>query len=258
MSVTDEYPKEGMVEASVADGVGTVEFYHPKGNSLPGIILRRLAEMIAGTGARDDVRVIALRSSREGPFCAGASFDELAAIQDERTGKEFFLGFAHVILAMIRCPKPIVTRVQGKVVGGGVGVVAASDYVMATDKAQLRLSELAVGLGPFVVGLPIERKIGPGAFSAMALDADWRSPRWALDVGLYAQVHDSVSGLDSAFDGFVQTLAKSNPEATASIKSTLWHGTDDWDRLLDARAEMSGRLVLSDHTRRAVEAFKSR
>ena len=258
MSVTDEYPREGMAEASVVDGVGTVEFHHPKGNSLPAVILRRLTETIAGTGARPDVRVIALRSSRDGPFCAGASFEELAAIEDERAGKEFFLGFAHVILAMIRCPKPIVTRVQGKVVGGGVGIVAASDYVIATDHAQLRLSELAVGIGPFVVGPAIERKIGPGAFSAMALDADWRSPTWALDVGLYAQVHDSISGLDSAFDAFVHQLARSNPDATARIKAMLWEGTADWDRLLGERAELSGRLVLSDYTRSAIAAFKGR
>ena len=258
MSLTDEYPKEGSVESVVADGVATVEFWHPKGNSLPGTVLRRLAEQIAEMGQRDDVRVIALRSAREGPFCAGASFDELAAIQDEAQGKEFFLGFARVILAMIRCPKPIVTRVQGKVVGGGLGVVAASDYVIATDKAQLRLSELTVGIGPFVVGPAIQRKIGPGAFSAMALDADWRSAKWAVEVGLYAQIHDSVSGLDSAFDGFVQTLAKSNPDATARIKATLWEGTGDWDRLLDERAAMSGALVLSDYTRHAIQAFRSR
>ena len=258
MSLTDEYPKEGSVESVVADGVAAVEFWHPKGNSLPGTVLRRIAEQIAEMGQRDDVRVIALRSAREGPFCAGASFDELAAIKDEAQGKEFFLGFARVILAMIRCPKPIVTRVQGKVVGGGVGVVAASDYVIATDKAQLRLSELAVGIGPFVVGPAIQRKIGPGAFSAMALDADWRSAKWAVEVGLYAQIQDSISGLDSAFDGFVQTLAKSNPEATARIKATLWEGTDDWDRLLDERAIMSGTLVLSDYTRRAIEAFRNR
>lgn len=256
MPTADEYPSEGAVEFSVADGIGTVEFSHPKGNSLPGALLRKLAETIRQVGARDDVKVIALRSSREGPFCAGASFDELAAIQDERTGKEFFLGFARVTLAMIRCPKPIVTRVQGKVVGGGIGVVAASDYVIATEHSQLRLSELAIGIGPFVVGPAIQRKVGPGAFSAMALDADWRSAKWALEVGLFAQLHDSVSELDSAFDSFVQKLARSNPEATARIKATLWEGTDNWEQLLDERAAMSGRLVLSDYTRRAIEAFK--
>lgn len=258
MSITDEFPREGGVEAGVAGGIATIEFSHPKGNSLPGAILRRLADQVGAMGERADVRVIALRSAREGPFCAGASFEELTAIRDEVAGKEFFLGFARVILAMIRSSKPIVTRVQGKVVGGGIGVVAASDYVIATEHAQLRLSELALGIGPFVVGPAIQRKVGRGAFSAMALDADWRSAKWALETGLYSQIHDSISGLNSAFDGFVEQLAKANPEATARIKATLWEGTDDWDRLLDERAEMSGRLVLSDFTRRAIEAFKNR
>ena len=157
---------------------------------------------------------------------------------------------------MIRSPKPIVTRVQGKVAGGGVGVVAASDYVIATEHSQLRLSELAVGIGPFVVGPAIERKVGAGAFGAMALDAEWRSAQWALEVGLYAQLHDGIPGLDSAYDGFVQQLAKANPEATTRIKGTLWQGTDHWDRLLDERAAMSGTLVLSEHTRQAIAAFK--
>ena len=257
MSLTDEYPKEGGAETTVAGGVATIEFSHPKGNSLPAAVLSQLAVQVAEVGQRNDVRVVALRSAREGPFCAGASFDELMAIQDEAAGKEFFLGFARVILAMIRCPKPIVTRVQGKVVGGGVGVVSASDYVIATEHSQLRLSELNVGIGPFVVGPAIQRKIGPGAFSAMALDADWRSAKWAVEVGLYAQIHDSLSGLDSAFDGFVQTLAKANPDATARIKATLWEGTEHWAQLLDSRAGMSGKLVLSEYTRRAIEAFKT-
>jgi methylglutaconyl-CoA hydratase len=254
----DEYPSEGAVSASVANGVGVVEFSHPKGNSLPGALLRKLASTIAETGKRDEVRVVSLRSGGTGPFCAGASFDELAAIQDERQGKEFFLGFARVILAMIRCSKPIITRVQGKVAGGGVGVVAASDYVIATEHSQLRLSELAVGIGPFVVGPAIERKVGSGTFGAMALDADWRSAKWALDIGLYAQIHDSVQGLDSAYDGFVGQIAKANAEATRLIKGTLWQGTEHWDTLLDERAAMSGKLVLSDHTRKAIQAFKSR
>lgn len=258
MAQSDVFPSEGSVVSTVQNGIGTVEFSHPKGNSLPGVLLRRLAECITETGKRNDVRVVALRSGGTGTFCAGASFDELAAIQDEQHGKEFFLGFARVVLAMIRCAKPVVTRVQGKVAGGGVGVVAASDYVIATEQSALRLSELAVGIGPFVVGPAIERKVGAGTFGAMALDADWRTAAWARDVGLYAQIHDGVAGLDSAYDGFVQTLAKANPEATTRIKGTLWQGTDHWDQLLDERAAMSGKLVLSEYTRKAIAAFKAR
>lgn len=256
--MTTEQPANGAVESAFADGIAAIEFSHPKGNSLPGVVRKRLAEDIAAAGKRDDVRVVALRSSGTGPFCAGASFDELVAISDETAGKEFFLGFARVILAMIRCPKPIVTRVHGKVVGGGVGIVAASDYAIASESAAIRLSELAVGIGPFVVGPAIDRKIGAGAFGPMALDADWRSARWALDAGLYAQMHDRVEALDAAFDAFVAKLAASNPEATAHIKQTLWKDTDDWETLLDSRAAMSGRMVLSEHTRHAIANFKGK
>ena len=204
------------------------------------------------------MRVIALRSGGSGPFCAGASFDELVAIDNAATGKEFFLGFARVILAMIRCPRPIITRVHGKVVGGGVGVVAASDYALATNKASTRLSELAVGIGPFVVGPVIEKRIGSGKFGAMALDADWRSADWTRDAGLFAFTYESVEALDEAYSAFVKKLADANPEATLGIKQRLWEGTEHWDTLLDSRAETSGRLVLSEYTRRAIESFKSK
>jgi methylglutaconyl-CoA hydratase len=249
---------DGSVTSSVASGVATVEFGHPRGNSLPGALLRRLATEITDVGARRDVRVIALRSAGSGPFCAGASFDELVAIDNETTGKEFFLGFARVILAMIRCPKPIITRVHGKVVGGGVGVVAASDYALAADGAAIRLSELAVGIGPFVVGPVIERRIGSGKFGAMALDADWRSAQWARDAGLYAQTFETTAALDAAFGTFVEKLEAANPEATAGIKARLWDGTEGWDALLDARAATSGALVLSAYTRKAIAAFKAK
>lgn len=249
---------DGSVTVTTQGSIARIEFSHPKGNSLPGALLRQLADEISAAGKRPDVNVVVLRSAREGPFCAGASFDELVAIADERTGKEFFLGFARVTLALIRCPKPVVTRVQGKVVGGGVGFVAASDYVIAHRGAALRLSELAVGIGPFVVGPAIERKIGPGAFGAMALDADWRSAEWALAAGLYAQVHDSTADLDEACDTFVAKLAASNPDATTRIKQAMWAGTEGWDALLDERAAMSGRLVLSEHTRRAIASFKAK
>ena len=247
----------GSVSAIVADGVADVCFGHPKSNSLPANVLRSLAETIAGVGARDDVRVVLLRSYGTGPFCAGASFAELSAIRDAGAGKEFFMGFARVIIAMTRCPKPIVTRVHGKVVGGGVGVVAASDYAIATEKAALRLSELAVGIGPFVVGPVIEHKVGPGAFSAMAIDADWRSAEWGERNGLYARVVENVGALDSTIPAFARQLAAANPDALARIKKITLEGTEHWPALLEERAAMSGELVLSEYTRNAIAKFKN-
>jgi methylglutaconyl-CoA hydratase len=247
---------DGTVSSYVTDGVADVSFGHPKSNSLPASVLRALVEEITTIGARDDVRVILLRSYGTGAFCAGASFDELVAIEDPTAGHEFFMGFARVILAMTRCPVPIVTRVHGKVVGGGVGIVAASDYAMALDRASLRLSELAVGIGPFVVGPVIERKTGPGPLSAMGLDADWRDARWGAAHGLYAKVWESLPELEASLNALAQHLASSNPEAVRQIKANAWTGTEHWPGLLSERAAMSGRMVLSDYTKVAIRNFK--
>ena len=248
----------GSVSSVVADGIGDVAFGHPKSNSLPATVLRALADEITNLGTRNDVRLILLRSYGTTAFCAGASFDELTAIRDAAAGTEFFMGFARVILAMIRCPKPIVTRVHGKVVGGGVGIVAASDYALGWEKASLRLSELALGIGPFVVGPVIERKVGPGAFSQMALDADWRTAQWGAQHGLYASSFDSLAALDSGVSSVATTLAAANPDAVRRIKAMTWAGTDDWPRLLEERAAMSGTLVLSDYTRNAIAKFSAK
>lgn len=253
---TSQFSADGSVDLRVVGGIATIRFGHPKSNALPGTLLRSLASTIEHTGTRHDVRVIVLRSEGSGAFCAGASFDELAAIDDPGTGREFFLGFARVMLAMVGAPMPIVTAVQGKVVGGGVGVVAASDYAIAVDKASLKLSELAVGIGPFVVGPVIVHKIGLGAYGAMALDADWRDAAWAERHGLYAQVVADANALDVAVAARAQQLAASNPDAVRAIKRVLWEGTAEWEILLEERAATSGALVLSEFTREAIRQFK--
>ncbi|HEX3865216.1 MAG TPA: enoyl-CoA hydratase/isomerase family protein, partial [Gemmatimonadaceae bacterium] len=235
--------------------IGDICFGHPKSNSLPASVLRSLADEIRSIGSRSDVRVVVLRSYGTGAFCAGASFDELMAITDPAAGKEFFMGFARAILAMIRCPKPIIARVHGKVVGGGAGLVAASDYAIATGNASLRLSELAVGIGPFVVGPVIEHTIGAGAFTPMAIDADWRDAPWGERKGLYARVVDTADQLDDAVASLAKTLSASNPEALASIKEIAWRGTEHWPALLEERAAISGTLVLSEFTRNALRRF---
>ncbi len=246
---------QGTVSSFVEDGIADVCFGHPKSNSLPATVLAALAREITTLGGRDDVHVIVLRSYGSGAFCAGASFDELRAIRNPEAGKEFFMGFARVIIAMTTCAKPIVARVHGKVVGGGVGVVAASDYAIGVESASLRLSELAVGIGPFVVGPVIEYRIGPAAFGAMAVDADWRDAVWGERHGLYARLVSDVAALDAAVGDLAAKLRRSNPDAVGRIKRITWAGTDAWPRLLEERAAMSGSLVLSDYTRSAIEKF---
>ena len=249
---------DGYVRFHVADGIGHIEFHHPKGNSLPGTILTRLAETVTMVGADANARVIVLRSGGSGPFCAGASFDELTAIDDASRGQEFFSGFAKVILAMIRAPKFVLTRVHGKAAGGAVGLIAASDYSFAVKGASAKLSELAIGIAPFVVGPVIERKIGLSAYSAMSVDADWRDAAWCERHGLYSQVYDDAGAMDTAIDTLARTLAASNPDAMAGLKQVFWAGTNGWDALLADRAAMSGRMVLSDFTRSAIARFAAR
>ena len=252
-------PEPGDVRVETSDGVATIHFAHPKGNSLPGALLRRLAAAVDALGADGSARAIVLRSGEPGPFCAGASFDELRSIADAATGKEFFMGFARLILAMRRAPKFVIARVHGRVVGGGVGICAASDYVVAHESAQVKLSELALGIGPFVVGPVIERKIGLAAFQALAVDAsEWRDAAWAERHGLFSRVVATAEHLDGYTDSIAARLAASNPEAMARLKAAFWQGAEHWDTLLEERAAMSGTLVLSDFTKKALADFAAR
>lgn len=250
---------EAYVKTHIEHGINTIEFFHPQSNSLPGKILEELAREIHFAGTHDDTKVIILKSGGEKTFCSGASFDELVSIKNEKEGLKFFSGFANVINAMRKCPKFIIGRIQGKCVGGGVGLAASVDYAIATSKAEIKLSELAVGIGPFVVGPAVERKVGTGAFSALAIDAtSWRSTDWAKRKGLFAEVHESIEGMDEAVYNLASTLAHSNPAAMAEMKKIFWKGTEHWDVLLKERAAISGKLVLSEFTRNAINKFKAR
>ena len=247
------------VRHEVEHGIATIEFFHPSSNSLPAVILRDLAKAVNDMGLDARVRVIILRSAGGSTFCAGASFDELTAISTEAQGKTFFLGFANVINAMRKCHKFIIGRVQGKAVGGGVGLISACDYAIAQDGASVKLSELAVGIGPFVVGPAVERKMGRSAFSQLAIDAsEWRSAEWAKRHGLYSEVHAGMSEMDEAIDHLADRLSHSSPEAMWELKKIFWQGTDHWDTLLSDRAAISGRLVLGDFSHKAISAFKAR
>lgn len=249
----------GYVKSETHQGITTIEFFHPQSNSLPAKILRDLTSAIHHAGEDPDTKVIILRSAGEKAFCAGASFDELATIQNADEGLQFFMGFAHVINAMRICPKFIIGRIHGKCVGGGVGLAAAVDYAIATEAAEIKLSELAVGIGPFVVGPAIERKMGLSAFSQLAVDAShWRFADWARKRGLFAEVHFSMEAMDDSIHRLCLTLSQSSPEAMAEMKKTFWRGTEHWDQLLLERARISGRLVLSEFTKGAIEKFKKK
>lgn len=247
------------VKTELHKGVATIEFFHPQSNSLPAKILHDLAVAVTHAGEDPNAVVIVLRSAGEKAFCAGASFDELVAIQNEQEGLAFFSGFAHVINAMRTCPKFIIGRIHGKCVGGGVGLAAAVDYAIATEAVEIKLSELAVGIGPFVVGPAVERKIGTAAFGALAIDAsNWRNAEWAKRKGLFAEVHENTGNMDEAVHRLADHLSHSSPEAMAEMKKIFWKGTEHWDKLLPERAAISGRLVLSEFTRNAIAKFKAK
>jgi methylglutaconyl-CoA hydratase len=249
----------GSVQTVITNGIAEITFFHPQSNSLPGAILMQLAGEIEKAGNDNTVKVILLKSQGEKAFCAGASFDELVAIENLEQGTKFFSGFAAVINAMRKAPKFVIARVQGKAVGGGVGIACAADYTFAVDTASVKLSELAVGIGPFVVGPAVERKIGTAAFSSLSINAtEWQSAMWAKEKGMYAEIFASTAEMDQAISALIEKLSGSNPEAMQALKKVFWEGTDHWDKLLSDRAGVSGRLVLSDFTRNSIAKFKSK
>jgi methylglutaconyl-CoA hydratase len=249
--------ENGYVKSEVLNDIATVTFHHPKSNSLPGHILRGMAEAIEQAGKDPSVRVIILRSEGDKAFCAGASFDELVAIEDEARGLEFFSGFALVINAIRKAPVFVIGRIHAHCVGGGVGLAAAVDIALAHEEASARLSELAIGIGPFVVGPAVERKVGAAAFGLLsATPATRRDATWCERHGLYSELFHSVGTLDIRLNELAAELAAYSPEAMAELKRVMWTGTEDWDKLLTDRAAISGRLVLSSFTRGAIARFK--
>ena len=251
--------EQGHVISTIENQIGIIEFGHPLSNSLPGNILNKFALTITELSKNENCKVILLKSAGDRAFCAGASFDELVAIKDLEEGRIFFSGFAKVINACRTSQKIIVARIQGKAVGGGVGIAASADYAFVTKHAAVKLSELAIGIGPFVVGPAVQRKIGLSAMSELAIDAtQWRSADWAQNKGLYSSVSESSEIMDEKINELIQKLANSNPDAMRELKEIFWAGTEDWDELLARRAEISGRLVLSEFTRNAIHAFKKK
>lgn len=249
--------KTGRITTTVHNNIATVTFGNAAGNSFPSALLEELTITLHTISNNKGLVAIILQSEGEKAFCAGGSFDEMVLMHTLEEGKAFFSGFANVINAMRTCSKLIIGRVQGKAVGGGVGLIAACDYVIATKEASIKLSELTIGIGPFVIAPALDRKIGKTALADLTMNAhEWKSAEWALLKGLYTEVHDSLEAVDSAVAALAGRLAEYNPKALRALKHTLWRGTEDWEELLYDNAEISGRLVLSDFTKKALEKFK--
>ncbi len=249
--------ESGSLYTHTENGIATVEFFHPASNSLPSNLLNRMVTAFNELSDDNNVKVIILKSEKDRTFCAGASLEELLAIDNPIDGVAFFSGFGKLVNAMRKCKKPIIGRVQGKAVGGGVGIIAACDYAMATEQSSIKLSEISIGIGPFVVEPAIRRKIGVGATAELALNpAMWQNAYWAKDKGLYARVFDSIADLDKETTILSEQLASYAPQAVQHLKKVLWEGTDHWDNLMNERAQICGHLVLSETTKKALQKFK--
>lgn len=247
---------QAYVNQMIKNNIGYITFFTPEHNAMPSPILKQLELAIKDAGKNDDIKVIVLKSGGERTFCAGASFTELVAITNLEEGKRFFSGFANVINAMRKCPKLIIGRVQGKAVGGGVGLASATDYCLATKFAAIKLSEISIGIGPFVIEPAVTRKMGQTAFSQMTIDAEsFFTAEYAKEKGLYANVFDTVEALDDAVDTLAAKLASYNPEALLELKRVLWEDTNEWCVSLLERAEISGKLVLSDFTKEKLKSY---
>lgn len=248
---------EGTISIDIKGKTAFISFFHPASNSFPSLQLQKLSDAFYDLGKNKEISLIVLKSEGEGAFCAGASFDELLAVSNLEEGNRFFSGFANVINAMRKCPKLIIGRIQGKAVGGGVGLISACDFVFATKNAAVKLSEIAIGIGPFVIEPAVSRKIGKMPMAEMTLQpTEWRSAEWAFQNKLYNKTVETIEELDKEVENYIYQLENYNSEALFEMKKVLWEGTENWDHLLYERAAISGRLVLSEFTKKALNQFK--
>lgn len=244
-------------KTTILDKVARINFFDIKKNSLSSNHLKQLADTILSFNKNPNITIIILESEGNAVFCAGASFDELLTIENEEQGKHFFSGFAEVILAMRASNKIIIGNIQGKAVGGGVGLIAACDYAIATTNASVKLSELAIGIGPFVIEPAVSKKIGKTAMAELTLNpTEWKDAQWALNKGLYAKIFENEEEAENFLSDYALKLSQYNPEALLEMKQILWENTQNWDHLLFERAAISGKLVLSDFTKSTLKQFK--
>lgn len=248
----------GFVNQELKNNISEITFGHPKSNSLPGEILELLAQTILNEGAKEEVKAILLKSDGERAFCAGASFDELLSIDELENSKKFFGGFAKVLNAMRSCGKLVIVRVQGKTTGGGVGIACAADYCFATKDSAMALTELNLGIGPFVIGPFVERKMGKSAYSAMSIDADFRSADWCEQHDVYHSVSENISEMDVEINKFLEKLATRSSDALSLIKKVSWEGTEHFEQLMPERILMSASLILEDSAKENIGKIKER
>lgn len=244
------------VQLNITHNIATISFYSIKSNSFTSIMLHELSQLLDEVSKNETINVVILKSEGEKTFCAGASFDELLQVENEEDASLFFSGFAKVILAMKNCKIPIITRVQGNAVGGGVGIIAASDYAFSLNNCKVKLSELSLGFGPFVIEPAVSRKIGIIAMQNISYNpVEWKNIQWARENNLFQETFETIELMDEKIEIFVNQLSNYSRDALVELKKVFWNNTEHWDKLLYERAAISGKLALSSYTKVKLKEF---
>lgn len=244
---------DGNVQLEKNKKIGRIKFFHPKGNSLPSNLLDELVQAFEKSEKDPDIRVIVLES-KGNSFCAGASLKELKKLKNIDETTSFFMGFADLLNTIRKMSKFVLAKVHGKVVGGGVGLVAVCDYAFATNAALIKLSELSIGLGPYVIEPAVSRKIGTTAFTQLSLDsAEWKSAQWGLENGLYAKCVTDKKALDQTVINNAERLSNYDQQSLRHLRKLHWKDTNNWESLLPKNAKITAKLALSDFTQNKIK-----
>jgi methylglutaconyl-CoA hydratase len=254
--MTENPQNTGFINYNIKDSVLHLEFGHPLGNSLPSNLLSGLKNSITTASTDDSIKVILLKSSGNS-FCGGASFNELVKIDNLEDATEFFMGFANLMLAIKECPKPVVAKVHGKSVGGGLGIIAASDWAIGTEKSSIRLSEISIGIGPFTIGPVLVRKIGVGNFQRLSLSADWIDSNWGLNSGLFQEICNS-DALETVTESRIEHFKKLDPISFAENKKLMWSFSDITEDSLRVKASNVSKLLLNQNTQSILKSLTSK
>ena len=228
----------------------------PKRNALSAAVVDGIGEGLKAGAADPDVAAIVITGAGDKAFCAGADLDPKSA-PFQMDAAQPRLAYADLLRAMIACDKPIITRINGACMAGGMGLLGAADLAVSTDMAKFGLPEVGVGVFPRMVAAILQTRLAIPArtLAAMCLTGDPIDAHAARDLGLVNTVVPAAK-LDDAVDALVDKIATRSPTALRlgkrAMTAMLGMG---WDEAL-AYAETQIRLVaLTNDAREGVAAF---
>lgn len=225
-------------------------------NAFNEIMIQELIDVFKNISEDKDVRVVVLAGNGKS-FCAGADLNWMKKVVDfsyEENLKES-LELAELFYLIYSLPKPTIARVNGAAIGGGAGLVAVCDLVIASEKAKFSLSEVKLGLVPACISPYEVRRIGEKNCRELFLTGERINAQKALEFGLANQVvpHDE---LDKAVDELVKQLSNSGPNALAMCKTLLQNvPLMSFEEVKKYTAEMIASLRMSDEGQEGMNAF---